>query len=248
MKILVENLNQIYDNKKILENLNFSVNSGEFISIIGPSGCGKSTIFKIITGLEQNYSGIVKINNTEVRDFTGKIAYMPQNDLLLPWRNLYDNVKLPLEIEKMDKNIIFDKIMKLLPDFRLGGEEKKFPNELSGGMQKRTALLRTFLINSDIILLDEPFGALDAITRSEMQNFLLEVWGKYKHTILFITHDIEEAIYLSDKIIILEKNPAKILDELKIELPRPRNMDVLLDYKFLEYKKIILHKLAAVKY
>ena len=240
MKILLNNLEQIYDEKKILSDISFGVKEGEFITLIGPSGCGKSTVFKIITGLEKNYAGSVLINNTDIKEYKGKLAYMPQNDLLLEWRTLYDNAALPMEIDKTDKKTIDKKIRELLPEFKLAGEEYKYPHELSGGMKKRTALLRTFLVDSDIMLLDEPFGALDAITRSEMQMFLLEACEKHRHTVLFITHDIDEAVYLSDRIIILGKNPAVIKGEIKIEIPKPRNIDVLLDEKFLIYKKKII--------
>ncbi|WP_435307491.1 ABC transporter ATP-binding protein [Sebaldella termitidis] len=243
MKISLNNIGQIYDGKKVLSDISFDVNESEFITLIGPSGCGKSTIFKIITGLEKNYTGNVIIDGTDIEKYQGKLAYMPQNDLLLDWRTLYKNAVLPMEIEKTDKKTMDERIKKLLPEFKLSGEEGKYPYELSGGMKKRTALLRTFLVDSDIMLLDEPFGALDAITRSEMQQFLLEVCEKHRHTVLFITHDIDEAVYLSDRIIVLGKNPAVIKGEIKIQISKPRNTDVLLEREFLEYKKKIMDML-----
>lgn len=243
MKISLNNIGQIYDGKKVLSDISFDVNESEFITLIGPSGCGKSTIFKIITGLEKNYTGNVIIDGTDIEKYQGKLAYMPQNDLLLDWRTLYKNAVLPMEIEKTDKKAMDERIKKLLPEFKLSGEEGKYPYELSGGMKKRTALLRTFLVDSDIMLLDEPFGALDAITRSEMQQFLLEVCEKHRHTVLFITHDIDEAVYLSDRIIVLGKNPAVIKGEIKIQISKPRNTDVLLEREFLEYKKKIMDML-----
>lgn len=243
MKISLNNIGQIYDGKKVLSDISFDVNESEFITLIGPSGCGKSTIFKIITGLEKNYTGNVIIDGTDIEKYQGKLAYMPQNDLLLDWRTLYKNAVLPMEIEKTDKKTMNERIKKLLPEFKLSGEEGKYPYELSGGMKKRTALLRTFLVDSDIMLLDEPFGALDAITRSEMQQFLLEVCEKHRHTVLFITHDIDEAVYLSDRIIVLGKNPAVIKGEIKIQISKPRNTDVLLEREFLEYKKRIMDML-----
>ena len=243
MKISLNNIGQIYDGKKVLSDISFDVNESEFITLIGPSGCGKSTIFKIITGLQKNYTGNVIIDGTDIEKYQGKLAYMPQNDLLLDWRTLYKNAVLPMEIEKTDKKTMNERIKKLLPEFKLSGEEGKYPYELSGGMKKRTALLRTFLVDSDIMLLDEPFGALDAITRSEMQQFLLEVCEKHRHTVLFITHDIDEAVYLSDRIIVLGKNPAVIKGEIKIQISKPRNTDVLLEREFLEYKKKIMDML-----
>ena len=243
MKISLNNIGQMYDGKKVLSDISFDVNESEFITLIGPSGCGKSTIFKIITGLEKNYTGDVAIDGIDIEKYPGKLAYMPQNDLLLDWRTLYKNAVLPMEIEKTDKKTMDERIKKLLPEFKLSGEEGKYPYELSGGMKKRTALLRTFLVDSDIMLLDEPFGALDAITRSEMQQFLLEVCEKHRHTVLFITHDIDEAVYLSDRIIVLGKNPAVIKGEIKIQISKPRNTDVLLEREFLEYKKKIMDML-----
>ena len=240
MKLSVININQDYDGKNILKNINFFVENKEFISIIGPSGCGKSTIFKIISGLEKNYTGRVEIDGVEISKYTGRLAYMPQNDLLLPWRRLYDNIKLPMEIEKTDKETINKKISEFLPEFKLSGEERKFPSELSGGMRKRAVLLRAFLVNSDIMLLDEPFGALDAITKTKMQDFLYEQYIKHNKTILFITHDIDEAIYLSDRILVLSSNPAEITDILKIEFEKPRNREIILTEKFLLYKKEIM--------
>ena len=243
MKISLNNIGQMYDGKKVLSDISFDVNESEFITLIGPSGCGKSTIFKIITGLEKNYTGDVAIDGIDIEKYPGKLAYMPQNDLLLDWRTLYKNAVLPMEIEKTDKKTMDERIKKLLPEFKLSGEEGKYPYELSGGMKKRAALLRTFLVDSDIMLLDEPFGALDAITRSEMQQFLLEVCEKHRHTVLFITHDIDEAVYLSDRIIVLGKNPAVIKGEIKIQISKPRNTDVLLEREFLEYKKKIMDML-----
>ena len=243
MKISLNNIGQMYDGKKVISDISFDVNESEFITLIGPSGCGKSTIFKIITGLEKNYTGNVIIDGIDIEKYQGKLAYMPQNDLLLDWRTLYKNAVLPMEIEKADKKNIDERIKKLLPEFKLLGEEGKYPYELSGGMKKRTALLRTFLVDSDIMLLDEPFGALDAITRSEMQEFLLEVCDRHRHTVLFITHDIDEAVYLSDRIIVLGKNPAIIKGEIEIKISKPRNADVLLEREFLEYKKKIMDML-----
>ena len=240
MRLSLKKVNQVYDNRKILEDINFDIADREFVTILGPSGCGKSTIFKMITGLEKNYSGNIEIDGIDIKNYKEKLAYMPQNDLLFPWRVLYDNVKLPLEIEKMDKKKMYEKIIKLLPEFKLKGKEKKYPSELSGGMKKRAALLRTFLVSSDILLLDEPFGALDAITKSELQDFLLEICEKYKHTVLFITHDIDEAIHLSDRIIVLGKQPTKIVKEIKIEFAKPRKKDIFLESKFLEYKREIM--------
>lgn len=239
----VEGVSKEYDNKLILDNIDINIKKGEFVTILGPSGCGKSTLFKIINGLDKIYLGSCRVEGVEGRDYKNPIAYMPQKDLLLPWRSLFDNASLPLEIGGIKKEEFSNYINPLLEDFGLKGFENHYPKELSGGMRQRAALLRTFLINSDLMLLDEPFGALDAITRKKMQEWLMDIWGKHKHTVLFITHDIEEAIFLSDKVYVMSKSPAKILDEIKIEFPRPRNKDITLTEEFLVYKRKILEYL-----
>ncbi len=239
----VEGLSKEYDGKVILDNIDLNIKKGEFVTILGPSGCGKSTLFKIINGLDKIYLGSCRVEGVEGRDYQNPIAYMPQKDLLLPWRSLFDNASLPLEVAGIKKTEFSNYINPLLEDFGLKGFEKYYPKELSGGMRQRAALLRTFLINSDLMLLDEPFGALDAITKSKMQEWLMAIWTKHRHTVLFITHDIDEAIFLSDKVYVMSKSPAKILDEINIKLPRPRVKDLALTKEFLEYKKKILEYL-----
>ncbi len=224
---------------KVLDDINLSVESGEFVSIIGPSGCGKSTILDVLTGIVADYDGSVKVDGIPLEKSDKRMAYMQQKDLLMPWRTLLDNVILPLELQGENKETSKKRIVEMLPIFGLDGFENAYPNELSGGMRQRAALLRTILVDSDIMLLDEPFGALDAINRSKMQAWLLKIWNEYKHTVVFITHDIEEAIYLSDKVFILGNRPAKVLKELKINFERPRSKDILLNAEFLKYKKIM---------
>lgn len=228
---------------KVLKNINLSVKVGEFIAIIGPSGCGKSTILDLLTGLVAEFDGSVKIDGIPLEDSDKRMGYMQQKDLLLPWRTLMDNLILPLEIQGDNIDASKERVSKMLPTFGLEGFEKSYPNELSGGMRQRAALLRTILVDSDIMLLDEPFGALDAINRSKMQEWLLTIWNEYKHTVLFITHDIEEAIYLADRVFILSERPATVVDELKIEFERPRNKDILLRPEFLSYKKKMIDAL-----
>lgn len=236
----VEGLNKDFDDTKVLDEIDLKVKKGEFVSIVGPSGCGKSTLFKIITGLNKEYEGRCSVEGVEASTFSKPIAYMPQKDLLLPWRSLFDNASLPLEIQGIDKKDFPLHITPLLTDFGLNGFENHYPKELSGGMRQRGALLRTFLIKSELMLLDEPFGALDAITRLKMQEWLMDIWTKYNHTVLFITHDIEEAIFLSDRIYVMSQRPGKIIEEVKIDIPRPRKEDDTLTETFLEYKKHIL--------
>ncbi|HHT50936.1 MAG TPA: ABC transporter ATP-binding protein [Eubacteriaceae bacterium] len=246
-KVYMANVNKTFqeDDKilKVLKDISITLNAGEFVSIIGPSGCGKSTIFHILTKIVKGYGGIVKIDGVSIEKQNKKIGYMPQKDLLMPWRNLLDNVCIPLEIQGIRGKDRKKRVEKLLPIFGLEGFEKSYPYQLSGGMRQRAALLRTILIDSDILLLDEPFAALDAISRSNMQEWLLDIWQKFKHSALFITHDVEEAIYLSDRIYVLSHRPAIIVDEIKIDFPRPRIKEMTLTSEFIGYKKRLIELL-----
>lgn len=246
-KILLKNLHKDFisnnDELSVLKDINLFVDKGEFISIIGPSGCGKSTIFHILTGLQKEYKGNVEIDGEPLQKITKKMSYMHQKDLLMPWRTLIGNVMLPLELQGYSKRDASTKVKELLPIFGLEGFENAYPKELSGGMRQRAALLRTVLIDSDIMLLDEPFGALDAINRSKMQEWLLDIWNQFKRTVMFITHDIEEAIYLSDRIYVLSERPAQIIEELNIQFPRPREKDIIITPEFLQYKRILMNAL-----
>ncbi|QXM07430.1 ABC transporter ATP-binding protein [Crassaminicella indica] len=228
---------------KVLENINLYVNKGEFVSIIGPSGCGKSTLFHIITKLEKAYEGLVEIDGEPLEKSNQRASYMHQKDLLMPWRTLIDNVILPLEIQGKNKREAKKEVKKYFDTFGLEGFEQAYPNELSGGMRQRAALLRTFLVDSELLLLDEPFGALDAINRSKMQEWLLDIWRQFKRSVLFITHDIEEAIYLSDRIYVLSQRPARVLKEVRISFERPRKKDIVVTESFLNYKKILMDAL-----
>ena len=168
---------------------------------------------------------------------------MQQKDLLMPWRKVIDNMILPLELKGMNKQKSYETALEYLEEFGLSGFERAYPSQLSGGMRQRAALLRTYLINSPIMLLDEPFGALDAITRSEMQNWLLQIWQTKKKSVLFITHDVDEAIYLSDRIYVMSERPGTIIAEIKVDFDRPRNRELLTTQKYLDYKKQIMEKL-----
>jgi ABC-type nitrate/sulfonate/bicarbonate transport system, ATPase component len=246
-RVDIEGLSKsFYNNEKelkVLDGLSLSLYEGEFVSLIGPSGCGKSTLFNIICGLENGYMGSIKIDGLDIKDSGKKFAYMYQKDLLMPWKKLMDNLMLPMEIQGIEKSAARERINELLPKFGLNGFENSYPRELSGGMRQRAALLRTFLIDSDIMLMDEPFAALDALNRDKMQSWLLSVWGQFKRSVLFITHSIDEAIFLSDRIYVLSDRPASVKLQLNIELGRPRNKDVLTSQKFMEYKELLLNSL-----
>ncbi len=205
-----------------LDKLSFAAQAGEFVTIIGPSGAGKSTIFNIITGLVKPDAGEVLIDGQSVIGRAGLVGYMPQRDLLLPWRTVLDNVIIGPELYGIPKENARRRARELLPLFGLEGFEQAWPATLSGGMRQRAALLRTFLCDRSVILLDEPFGALDALTRRELQGWLLGVWEQFRQTILFITHDVEEAVFLADRVIVLSARPAHVALELPVPLPRPR--------------------------
>ena len=205
-KICLENISKNYDNKEILKDINLYVCDGEIVSIIGPSGCGKSTIFNIISGITSDYTGRKMVD--------GEISYMYQKDLLLPYKKIIDNVSLPLRIRSLNKKEARENVREYFDVFGLKGYEDKYPKELSGGMRQRANFLRTYIESSDIMLLDEPFGALDSITKLSLQNWFLDVRKKVNSTILMITHDIDEAIRLSDRIYVLSNKPAKIVKEI----------------------------------
>lgn len=208
-KITISNLCKRFKDKLILKDINLSVYEDEIVSIIGPSGCGKSTIFNILSNLTTPDSGEININ--------GKFSYMYQKDLLLPYRNIIDNVSMPLILKNEKKKKSHEKVKPYFSIFGLEGYENKYPDELSGGMRQRVNFMRTFINSSDIMLLDEPFGALDSITRSSMQNWLLDIKKDIKSTILLITHDIDEAIILSNRIYILSNKPAVINKEILLD-------------------------------
>src|SRR5579871_3755734 len=195
-----------------LEPVSLEIPRGRFISILGPSGCGKSTIFNIIAGLEMPTSGSVTVDGSSIVGMSGVAAYMLQKDLLLPWRSVVDNVTLGMEIDGIARADARSRALPLLARYGLAGFERHYPAELSGGMRQRAALLRTMLCDRDVVLLDEPFAALDAQTRSDMQEWLLDVWDDFKKTVIFVTHDVDEAIYVSDEIVTMSPRPGRILE------------------------------------
>ncbi|AOV07053.1 ABC transporter ATP-binding protein [Sporosarcina ureilytica] len=233
-----------YDEKsKILDNLSFSVQPGEFISIVGVSGSGKSTIFRLVTGLDRPLTGDITLEGNKNGDRLGKVAYMPQQDLLLPWRTILENAYLPLEINGVDKQIAYQQIRPLLKEFGLEGTEDKYPSELSGGMKQRVAFLRAVLSGNPLLLLDEPFSALDAITKLSMQEWLLVQWKKRQSTILFITHDVEEALFLSDRIFLLKNKPVTDVEEIFVPLQGKRTRNDLNRPEMLALKDRLLSTL-----
>jgi ABC-type nitrate/sulfonate/bicarbonate transport system ATPase subunit len=208
-----------------LHDLSLSVAGGEFVAIIGPSGCGKSTLFNIISGLERPNAGRVELDGHDVTGSVGEIGYMPQKDLLMPWRTVLDNTILPLELAHVSKAVARRRALDLFPRFGLEGFERRYPAALSGGMRQRAALLRTFLTDRGVLLLDEPFGALDAITRAEMQTWLLDVWASFRRTVVLVTHDVDEALYLADRVYVMTPRPGTVRTEISVPIARPRVYD-----------------------
>ena len=214
MKLCVENLSISFDKQLILNHIDFQIRQGEFVALLGPSGCGKSTILNILAGLLSKETGIIKVDNQEIKGLSDHFAYMPQSDLLLPWKTILDNVTLYGQINHDSK--AKENALKEFKTFGLDGDQNSYPDQLSGGMRQRAAFLRTALCKADILLLDEPFGALDVITRNDMQDWLLDLRKQYNRTTLLVTHDIDEALFLADRILILSHRPASILKEIDL--------------------------------
>ncbi|MEY2194487.1 ABC transporter ATP-binding protein [Neobacillus sp. BF23-41] len=218
----------------IFNQISLDVKPGEFVSVIGASGSGKSTLFKLISGLLEPDQGDIMVNGQKTGKRLGSIGYMPQKDLLLPWRTVLENVLLPLEVTKEPKQARIPEIREWLSRFGLAEYEKAYPNELSGGMKQRVAFLRTLMTGKDLLLLDEPFGALDSLTKRNMHSWLLGLWGELQKTVLFITHDLEEAVLLSDRIYLLQDTGIK---EMKVNLARPRSSQLIYQSEFITMRK-----------
>ena len=214
-KLRIEDLTLSFDGTTILDRININVREGEFIALLGPSGCGKSTILNVLSGLLKPDSGTVSVDGETVTGVSGHFAYMPQSDLLLPWKTILENVTLYGQINHSKKEAR-EKALSEFKTFGLDGYENAYPGELSGGMRQRAAFLRTALCRADILLLDEPFGALDVITRNDMQDWLLKLRNEFKQTTLLVTHDIEESMYLADRILILSTKPARVVREIDL--------------------------------
>ncbi|ADU27277.1 ABC transporter ATP-binding protein [Ethanoligenens harbinense] len=243
-KLVVAGVSKTFrrDEKEIvaLREVNFSVKEGRFISMIGPSGCGKSTLFNIIAGLLCPTTGQVLADGQDIVARPGTVGYMLQKDMLLPWRTILDNIILGMEIRGVRRAESVKRALPLMAQYGLKGFETQYPTALSGGMRQRAALLRTLLYDRDILLLDEPFGALDAQTRLHMQNWLLELWRDFQKTVLFVTHDIDEAIYLSDEIYVFSPRPGHIRAKIEVPIPRPRKPGDMTQAVFTELKHRLL--------
>jgi ABC-type nitrate/sulfonate/bicarbonate transport system ATPase subunit len=212
---------------RALDDISLSVRAGEFLTLIGPSGSGKSTLLNLIVGLLEPDTGEILLDGQAALQRLGRVGYMPQRDLLLPWRSVLENVTLAAEIRGQAQAEAQAKAQELLPLFGLEEFARAYPSALSGGLRQRAALLRTVLTEREVLLLDEPFGALDALTRRELQDWLLGVWARFRQTVIFITHDVEEALYLGDRVVVLSARPARVAQTVEVQLPRPRRRGMI---------------------
>ena len=239
----VNEVSKVFENEKIIENISLELHEGELVSLLGVSGGGKTTLFNIIAGLSVPDKGEVILDGENITGKPGFISYMLQKDLLLPYRTILDNVALPLIIRGMKKKEAREKASVYFEEFGLEGTQKKYPAQLSGGMKQRAALLRTYMFSEKVALLDEPFSALDMLTKGTVHEWYLDVMEKIKLSTLFVTHDIDEAILLSDRIYLLTGKPGTITKEIVIKEPKPRSKDFNLTEEFLAYKKEIISHL-----
>lgn len=242
-RLSLDAVSRTFGDLQVLDRVSFDVAPGEFVSLVGPSGAGKSTLFNIIAGLDSPSSGQVLFNGTDARGRRDQTAYMPQKDLLFPWRTIEENAALGLVVQGMRRADARARVREWFPRFGLEGFEKALPFELSGGMRQRAALLRTVVQERSTLLLDEPFGALDSLTRQEMQQWLQEVWAGNEWTALLITHDVREAVMLSDRVVVLGPRPASVREIVEVDLPRPRGVDQLASPAFGELERRILELL-----
>ena len=244
MEILkAQNISKSFGEKQVLRDVNITLNKGEIVSLLGVSGAGKTTLFNILSGIYKADTGNVYLNGEDITGKPGKVSYMLQKDLLFPYRKVIDNVCLPLIINGAKKKEAREKALPLFKVFDIEGTEFKYPDQLSGGMRQRAALLRTYLSSNGVALLDEPFSALDTITRTKIHKWYLDVMGQIDLSTVFITHDIDEAIILSDRIYILSGTPGTIANEIVIDEKKPRRDDFNLTDEFLAYKRKIVQLL-----
>ncbi|MGL6108305.1 ABC transporter ATP-binding protein SaoA [Romboutsia sp.] len=237
MKLKIENINKTFLNdkteNKVLENINLEINNGEFVSLLGPSGCGKTTLLTIIGGFQKSEEGKVLLNDKIVTKPGIDRAFVFQNYALFPWKNVKENVMFPLKQQKVPKIEREKKLAELLEIADLKGKEKMYPHQLSGGMKQRVAVIRALACNPEVLLMDEPLGAVDFKMRQNLQEQLENIWTKNKITAIMVTHDVDEAVYMSDRVIVMSRDKGRILEDLKINLDRPRNRhcEEYLDYK-----------------
>ncbi len=245
-KLKASNITVSFDGVNIIEDVNIHLNEGEVVSLLGVSGSGKTTLFNVLSGLNTPDSGRVLLDAEDVTGKSGKMSYMLQKDLLLPYYTVLDNVALPLIIKGEKKKTAREKAAQHFTFFGLDGTQKKYPHQLSGGMRQRAAFLRTYLASDGVALLDEPFSALDTITKSAVHQWYLDIMKEIRLSSLIVTHDIDEAILLSDRIYILSGKPGRITDEITVDLPKPRDNSLVMKEDFLTLKRKIVEKISFI--
>jgi NitT/TauT family transport system ATP-binding protein len=210
-----------------LDNTNLAVKPGEFVTVVGASGCGKTTLLRLIAGLERCTSGMIRVNGAQQLGPSEQVGIVFQDPTLLPWRTVMQNVLLPVQVLKLDSRRYGSRAMALLETVGLRDFENKYPHELSGGMRQRVAIARALVHDPAMLLMDEPFGALDALTRDQMNLELLDIWSATQKTVLLITHSITESVFLADRVIVMSPRPGRVVQEITVDLPRPRNLEMI---------------------
>ncbi|MFD1708876.1 ABC transporter ATP-binding protein [Siminovitchia sediminis] len=248
VRLRASDINKIFiSNKKevvALQDVHMNIQTGEFVSLLGPSGCGKSTFLRLVAGLDTSTGGELELDGKPITGAGRDRGVVFQQYSLLPWLHAWENVAFALKKEKsLNKSQKKEMAMHFLKLVGLEGFENHYPSQMSGGMQQRVAIARALVYKPSLLLMDEPFGALDAQTRKEMQDLLLHVWEEEKCSVLFVTHDVDEAVYLSDRIYVMSARPGRIAKEIQVELPRPREWDMQLTTEFIEYKREIIIEL-----
>jgi len=230
--ISVKELNKTYATREgapihALSNVSLEITQGEFVTVVGPSGCGKTTLLKILAGVLKKSSGTILVNGNPINAPSRQLGVVFQEPLLLPWRNILQNIMVPIEIQGRDRATFSAAAQQLLSLVGLEGFEQKYPRELSGGMQQRVGIARALIHDPDLLLMDEPFGALDAMTRDQMNLELMDIWSQKKKTVLLITHSIAEAVFLADRIVVMSPRPGRIAEIIVVDLPRPRHLEII---------------------
>ena len=253
VRLAVTNLSATYVERgevlQALTNISFEIEDGQFVALIGPSGSGKSTLLDIVSGLFPQSDGDVHLNNVRyaTEDRLGQSAYMRQRDLLLPWRTALDNAALALEVHGVPRRLARQRATARFPEFGLAGFENAYPAQLSGGMRQRIAFLRSVLADRPLLLLDEPFGALDALNRVALQTWLLDLWERQRQAVLLVTHDVDEAVFLADRVIVLSARPGRIVHTETITLPRRRTRAMVTSDAFLQHRTHLLDALGLLR-
>ncbi len=245
--ISVKHVNKIYSTRdgnpiNALSDINLEIEQGEFITVVGPSGCGKTTFLKILAGILHKSSGEILVGGTPLDGPSRQLGVVFQEPVLLPWRTILQNIMVPIEVQRHSPAEFGPQARELLNLVGLNGFEKKYPNELSGGMQQRVGIARALVHDPDFLLMDEPFGALDAMTRETMNIELLRIWSERKKTVLLVTHSIAEAVFLADRIVVMSARPGRVAEIIPVDLPRPRRLDMINSERFGNYvKRVRVH-------